>query len=244
MYLYNILNIKLLLSRLIVPRGTSRQLTRLLEQTLTRLGALVLRVPRETSELLGIRRRLQMLLSCLIFGIFYPGLAQAAEITVSHVQLLPNKKGYHLSADFDFNLSPFLQEAINKGLVLHFKAEFELTRSRWYWLDKRVNTRERRYQLNYHALTRKYRISTGSLHQAYDRLEDAVMLLKRLRAWQVIEADLVRPGRRYQASLRFYLDRSLLPRPFQISPLSTNDWVLTTDRVRWQFITSESGDSQ
>jgi hypothetical protein len=69
-------------------------------------------------------------------------------------------EGYVLSADFRFE-SEFasLEEAVNRGVVLHFVADFELTRERWYWLDEKLLSRSLTYRLSYHALTRQYRLT-------------------------------------------------------------------------------------
>lgn len=90
--------------------------------------------------------------------------AQAADLTVRNPQLLGNEEGYALSADFNINFNARLEEAVNKGVVLYFATDFELTRSRWYWFDESVIRRNRSLQLSYHALTRQYRLSTGTLH--------------------------------------------------------------------------------
>ena len=42
------------------------------------------------------------------------------------------------NADFDLAFNATLEEALQKGIPLYFVLEFELTRSRWYWLDEKV----------------------------------------------------------------------------------------------------------
>ena len=65
-----------------------------------------------------------------------PGLLLAAEIEISNPQLVAGDDGHVLAADFSFDLNQRLEEAVTKGVVLFFVAEFELTRPRWYWLDE------------------------------------------------------------------------------------------------------------
>jgi hypothetical protein len=116
-----------------------------------------------------------------------PALAWAAEIEVANPQLLPGDDGYVLAADFKFELNPRLEEAVTKGVVLYFVADFELTKGRWYWLDEKLVTRTQTYRLSYHALTRQYRLSAGGLHQSFATLSEAVQVLSRLRNWVVAE---------------------------------------------------------
>ena len=175
-----------------------------------------------------------MLLLCL------PWLAYASEIDIVDPQLSATEDGIVLAADFRFELGPRLEEAVAKGVVLYFVAEFELTRSRWYWFEETVVSRSQVFRLSYHALTRQYRLSTGGLHQSFASLSEALAMLSRLRNWLVIEKTdkgaLSRPGETYQAALRLRLDPAQLPRPFQISALGNKEWNLASERKLWQAV--------
>ena len=173
---------------------------------------------------------------CLALLVFLPCVAWAAEIDISNPQLVAGDDGYVLSADFKFDLTPRLEEAVTKGVVLYFVADFELTKARWYWLDEKLASRSQTYRLSYHALTRQYRLSTGGLHQSFATLSDAVQVLSRLRNWGVIERGEkgIRAGEPYEAALRLRLDVTQLPRPFQISALGNKEWSLASDWKTWQ----------
>ena len=166
---------------------------------------------------------------------------QAAEISIRNPQLEANEDGYALSADMNINFNTRLEEAVNRGIVLFFAADFELTRSRWYWLDEQVVRRSKVFRLSYHALTRQYRLSTGAsaLHQSYASLDEALSVMSHVRNWQVLEKDEVKPGQAYLASLRMRLDLSLMPKTFQVSALANRDWNLSSEWLRWDFMPSE-----
>src|SRR5512141_3071349 len=83
--------------------------------------------------------------------------ANAGNIEISHISLEGNDEGYALDADFQIELNPRLEDAIEKGVALYFEVEFELTRKRWYWFDERPVSRQLMLRLAYHALTRQYR---------------------------------------------------------------------------------------
>ncbi|WP_088179024.1 DUF4390 domain-containing protein [Azonexus hydrophilus] len=178
---------------------------------------------------------LERLRSCLLLLVFLPALAWTAEIEVREPQITLSEDGYALAADFRFDLNSRLEEAVNRGVVLYFVADFELTRERWYWLDEKLVSRSLTYRLSYHALTRQYRLSTGGLHQSFETLNEALRVLRRLRNWQVIDKDekIVVPGGTYQAAVRLRLDFNQLPRPFQISALGNKDWSLASDWKTW-----------
>lgn len=178
---------------------------------------------------------LDLLRRWLALLVFVPVLAWAAEIDISNPQLSTGEDGYVLSADFKFDLNPRLEEAVTKGVVLYFVADFELSKARWYWLDENLVSRSQTYRLSYHALTRQYRLSTGGLHQSFQTLSEAMQVLSRLRNWTVVDKSdkSVRPGEPYEASLRMRLDVTQLPRPFQITALGNKDWSLGSDRKTW-----------
>ena len=162
--------------------------------------------------------------------------AQAAEIDLRGIQISPAEDGgLVLATDLAFDFSPRLEEAVGKGLTLHFVAEFELTRPRWYWLDERVIQIRQTWRLTYHALTRQYRLSTGALHQSFSSLDEALRSLSRIRNWQIAERDRLAPGETFDAGLRVRLDTSQLPKPFQVEALSNKDWILSSDWKRWSF---------
>jgi len=167
-------------------------------------------------------------------------LALAAEISLRSVQLVSSEDGYSLTADANINFNTRLEEAVNKGVVLYFAADFELTRPRWYWFDEHVIHRSKTFQLSYHALTRQYRLSTGALHQGYATLEEALLVLSHLRHWQVLDKGEVKAGQTYVAALRLHLDLTQMPKTFQVSALSNKDWNLSSDWLRWNFSPTEA----
>ena len=188
--------------------------------------------------MVSIMRCWSRLTSCVLLSIVLLlgiGGAVAADISLRNPQLETSDDGYVLSADFNVNFNTRLEEVISKGVVFYFVVDFELTRSRWYWFDELVVRRSRTILLSYHALTRQYRLSTGSLHQGYTTLDEALRVMARLRQWMVIEKGEVHAGQTYQAGLRMRLDLSQLPKTFQVSALSSRDWSLSSDWQRWLF---------
>ena len=134
-----------------------------------------------------------------------------------------------LEADFDFELTPRLAEIVANGVPLHFRVEFELTRGRWYWFDERAASRALQMRLSYHALSRHYRIAAGMqpdrymLQQNFPTLEDALSVLKRVRNWVVVERRSALSRSNYDAALRMRLDTTQLPKPFQLTALTSRE---------------------
>ena len=161
--------------------------------------------------------------------------ARADDLEVTDVRLVATEDGLVLAADFAFELNPRLAEAVTNGVPLYFAVEFELTRPRWYWFDEKAASRRLQLRLSYHALSRHYRLSTGVLQQNYPTLEEALNVLRRVRNWQVVERGTALADSNYDAAVRMRLDVTLLPKPFQLSALTSRDLNLESTWKRFVF---------
>jgi Domain of unknown function (DUF4390) len=161
--------------------------------------------------------------------------ARADEIDVVDARLAASEEGLLLSADFAFEFSSRLQEAVANGVPLHFVVEFELTRPRWWWIDEETATRRTQWRLSYHVLTRQYRLSTGALHQNFATLDQALDVMRRLRNWQVLERSVALGSSSYEAAVRMRLDTAQLPRPLQLSALTNRELRLESSWKRFIF---------
>jgi hypothetical protein len=161
--------------------------------------------------------------------------ARADDILVGRAALEAADEGFLLSADFEFDLSSRLEDALSKGVPLFFLVEFELTRPRWYWFDERAATASQTWRLSFHALTRTYRLSSGTLTQSFGTLGEALRTLQRIRSWLVMDRGQVQPDARYVAGVRMRLDTTQLPKPFQVSALANREWTLSSNWYRWEY---------
>lgn len=169
--------------------------------------------------------------------------ASAANITVNKAAVRASDDGYHLTANYDINLTMVMQQALSRGITLHFVGEFSLIRSRWYWLDEEIFQSEQSIKFSYNVLTRQYRIARGTLFQNFATFEDALAILSR-QVSPVIPPDLIkkddgyfsewikREGN-YFAAARLRLDTAQLPKLLQVNALTDSDWTLSSDWYRW-----------
>ena len=165
------------------------------------------------------------------------GVAHAAtdRIDVEQASFESREDGYYFSGDFDFELKPRVADALDRGLTLYFVVEVELTHSRWYWFDEKAVNAVLTYRLSYHALTRQYRVSTGNLQLGYPTLAEALGVMTHVRDWKVADHDALRTGQTYDAAVRMRLDKTQLPKPFQINAIANRDWTLESDWRRFTF---------
>ncbi len=172
-----------------------------------------------------MRRTAQLL--ALLLGLFLAGgAARADEIEIRETELRFGEDGLVLNAEFSFDLNARLADAVRNGIPLYFVVEFELTRPRWYWFDEKTLTRSLQMRLSYHALSRQYRLSTGALSLSFATLDQAEGVMRRVRNWVIAERPSYPADAEFEAAVRMRLDRTLLPKPFQLSALTNSEWHL------------------
>ena len=181
------------------------------------------------------------LFAALAFGTVFVVASMAAfpvhadEIEVADARLSATEDGVVLAADFAFELNPRLAEVVTNGVPLYFVVEFELTRPRWYWFDEKAAAKRIQLRLSYHPLSRHYRLSTGVLQQNYATLEEALNVLRRVRNWLVVDRSGGLSDANYEAAVRMRLDVTLLPKPFQLSAITSRELNLESPWRRFTF---------
>jgi hypothetical protein len=158
---------------------------------------------------------------------------RADEPEVREASLRAVEDGLVLDANFALELTPRLADVVANGVPLYFLVEFELGRRRWYWLDEKAASKKLQLRLSYHPLSRQYRLSTGLLQQNFATLGEALNVLKRVRNWLVVDRTVGFYDADYEAAVRLRLDTALLPKPFQLSALTSRDLHLETPWKRF-----------
>ncbi|MBY0576568.1 MAG: DUF4390 domain-containing protein [Gallionellaceae bacterium] len=172
-----------------------------------------------------------LLRGILLAGLFVAAV-QAEGISINKAEMRHGEEGYQLYANYGVNLTLVVQQALSRGVPLHFVSEFSLTRSRWYWMDEEVFRGEQTAKLSYSMLTRQYRISRGALFQNFASFEDALNMLAR-QISPPISAELLKKNSSYTAAVRLRLDTAQLPKLLQVNALTGKDWTLNSDWYYW-----------
>lgn len=184
---------------------------------------------------LGIKKFIFWIL--LALGIF-SGVANAEGIKLKSAELERVDNDWLLSAVFRIELTPGLEDAVQKGVVLYFQTEFDLTRSRWYWFDERPAIAQRQTRLSYQPLTQQYRIASEGFTFSAKSIAEALQAVGSVGGWRVIDNVQLDSSKSYTAALRMTLDLSKLPKPFQVNALNNRDWNVSSDWVRFPFTTN------
>ena len=137
-----------------------------------------------------------------------------------------------LSYVANFELPPSVEDALHRGVPLHFEARAELLQSRWYWRDKRVANATLSWRLSYQPLTRTYRVGTGGLNQNFDTLAEALDSMRRRSRWKIADAAQLEDDGNHYVEFAFRLNTNMLPRPMQIGIGGETAWSLSVERTQ------------
>lgn len=170
----------------------------------------------------------------MVLGIFSTTVS-AEGIKIKSFELEKADNDWLLNVTFQIELSPGLEDAVQKGVVLYFQTEFDLTRSRWYWFDEKSVLVQRQTRLSYQPLTQQYRIASDGFTFSAKTMSEALQAVGSVGGWLVMDNNQLDPGRSYTAALRMTLDLSKLPKPFQVNALNNRDWNVSSDWYRFPF---------
>lgn len=185
-----------------------------------------------------------LMMWCMAIGMMHIAAsvhAEGANTVINTMWLERTEDGLHLSAQIKFDLPTIVEDALIKGIPMFFVAEAEVFKDRWYWYDKKVATATRQMRLSFQPLTRRWRLNvtngvignTGlgvSLPQYFDALPDALAKIQRISNLKIAELAEVESDAPYTVDLRFKLDVSQLPRPFQIGLIGNGDWTISASK--------------
>jgi len=177
----------------------------------------------------------QFILSGLLALSLFSPAASAEGIKIQSAELERLDNDWLLNATFKIDLAPGLEDAVQKGVVLYFQTEFDLTRSRWYWFDEKPALAQRQTRLSYQPLTQQYRIASEGFTFSAKTIFEALQAVGSIGGWRVIDNNQIDPSKSYIAALRMTLDLSKLPKPFQVNALNNRDWNVTSDWLRFPF---------
>ncbi len=137
-------------------------------------------------------------------------------------------------ARIDYRLSSTAREALENGVPLTIAQDLRLERPRWWWRNARVVAHERRYRLQYHAMSRRYVLTwlaTGE-SRSYRSLDALTARLGRIEGWPVVRQERLNADRRYRLMLSTALEVEALPRLLRTVAYVEAGWQLASNTRR------------
>jgi hypothetical protein len=162
-------------------------------------------------------------------------------VDVTELRVERSEGALLLQSTMRLELSPGVEDALQKGMSVYFVTEAELTRDRWYWYDKKIGAVSRYYRLAYQPLTRLWRLNVSrepigsgglasSLSQTFETLPEALDAIRRTVNWKLADLSDIDNESKFTLLFKFRLDVTQLPRPFQMAAGSATEWNLTTQK--------------
>ncbi len=179
--------------------------------------------------------------------------AMAAGIEIKKAEARLVRDGYQISAEFEIQLPPQVEEALRRGVTLYFESELSVHRSRWYWIDSELVSFTQSSKLSFNTLTQQYRITRGGLYQSFRSLTEALRILGRQVAppIEVSRLDmsgdgyisrLLKKGSQIGVTAWMGLDISQLPKPMQMNALTSDQWKVESERFHWDVSPAQPGE--
>lgn len=202
-------------------------------------------------------RMIKKMLRCLCaWGLILGAAGALADgIEIKKVEARLTSEGYQISADFDIQLPPQVEDALRSGVTLYFESELSVHRSRWYWMDSEIASYTQTSKLSFNNLTQQYRLTRGGLYQSFLSLTDALRILGRQVAppIEISRLDmsgggylskLLKKGSQVGATAWMTLDITQLPKPMQMNALTSDQWKVESDRFHWDISPEQPGEDE
>lgn len=142
---------------------------------------------------------------------------------------------YFLNADMDLGLSQDAIDALESGVPLTVEVQIEVIRHRSYLWNSTVASLTQRYQISFHALSRRYLVRNlnSGREESYESYRGAITALGHINDLPVIDISLLEKGERYDIRMRAVLDIKDFPAPLQLIASLWSDWRLSSAWYRW-----------
>lgn len=176
-----------------------------------------------------------LLLLCLMSVGPLPAVAQGFLVESADTQVVDGI--YRLNTRIDYTLNAEILQALDSGVPITFALEIEVLLPReWVW-DETVYSRQQRYRLEYHALTRQYLVTNleSNIQYSYPTKQTALYAMGVVNDLPMVELDNLEPGRSYTARLRARLVLNTLPSPLRFWAYLSREWRQTSQWHTWSL---------
>lgn len=166
-----------------------------------------------------------------------PG-SEAADFKVKNAQPFISDRNLHVNARLDLPLNARTEEALSKGIPIDIVIEINMLKQRSWWRDRTVTDMVLRRRIQFHALSRQYRVSSLNGRQPAESFGSLTLALAHAGALEEFIIPLspkkeIEPGARYLLQLRARLDIEALPMLMRPLAYSMPSWRLNTGWTEW-----------
>ena len=168
----------------------------------------------------------RLVVGCLLWA--FAGFVQAGDFRVTELTPRFETGLLVVDAELRYELSEKANQALANGLPLIIEQTLRLERHRTLWFNAVMLTQERRYRLQFHALSRRYvltRLETGESRSFRDQ-QALLNALGRVEGWPVMRVSALEEIRPVQLVFSTELARDELPRLLRMAGWFDAQWQL------------------
>lgn len=187
-----------------------------------------------------VPQRSRAVLSALLFFLFVlfalPGSeasASSAVITRAHAEI---REGVvYLDIDLNIVLDKEMIDAMRNAIPINLSMISVIESPRKWWFANQIASDQRRYRLEFHALSNTWLVTDTLEHEArsFSTLDGALRSMERIRAWPVTTARRLSGHGSLVGRVRMVLDINKLPLPLRLPALFDSHWSLNSDWFSW-----------
>lgn len=159
--------------------------------------------------------------------------ASYAEITDAHAEV--REGTVYLDVRMAVTLDQEMIDAMRNAIPIHLILSARIEEPRDWLYPRAVVSDDRRYRLEYHALSKTWLLTDDLEHEArsFSTLSGALRSLERIRAWPVANAKRLIGFERLVGRVRLSLDIDKLPLPLRFPALFDARWALNSAWYLW-----------
>ena len=164
-----------------------------------------------------------------------PVVVIADGISFENFRVVGNAPKYQVLTSTKFELSNYLQNALDNGVPLNAHVQFRLKQKKKYWFDKETILLTVNYQLNYHALSQHYLLTRNDTneHWNFSNSSAALRKLSELRKYILPAIKIPLDGADYSILAVADMAPATLNLPLRIQSLFNENFRLISEGILW-----------
>jgi len=164
-----------------------------------------------------------------------PSTTFAEGVTFTDFKIVGNTPKYKILTGVEFDLTNYLQKALENGVALKARVQFRLIVDRGWWFNKEVTLHTINYQLKYHALSQHYLLTRNDTneHWNFSNLSAALRKLGELRQYPLPNVQTSADGNTYSVLAVADMAPETLRLPLRIQSLFSDKYSIASEGVLW-----------
>ncbi|MCF6193548.1 MAG: DUF4390 domain-containing protein [Kangiellaceae bacterium] len=164
-----------------------------------------------------------------------PSAVYAAGITFTNFKLMGDVPKYKVLTGVEFDLTSYLQSALENGVALKARVQFRLIEDQAWWFNNESTLLTIHYQLKYHALSQHYLLTRNDTneHWNFSTLSAALRKLGELRQYQLPDIPPPLDDSNYSILAVADMEPETLRLPLRVQSFFSNKYRLSSEGVLW-----------